>query len=230
MNSAPLVPCSDLEWFWLTVPNDGETPPPPAKPDFHWHAIVLLMSILRRYQHAQGLRWYLGVESSVTMPHQLVPRDVNPGPDVLMAEADDHERRSWNVEEEGSLPLFVLEVVTEDSWTRDTEYKPILYDRMGVREYLIFAPERKDPGSRIFGYRRNAEGQWVAWEAENGELRSEGLGGLRFFVDRSRLRVRDAEGAILPSDEEAAAQEAARADAAEAELRLLKARYGVSEQ
>jgi Uma2 family endonuclease len=171
------------------------------------------------------------------MPRHLVPRDVNPGPDILIAEADDRERRSWDVEQEGSLPLLVLEVATEDSWTPDTEHKPILYDRMGVREYLIFAPKRKDPGPRLFGHHRDAAGKWVAWEAEeNRELRSDMLGGLRFFVDRNRLRVRDAEGSILLSDEEAADQEAARAtreaaraDAAEAELRRLQAQYGISE-
>jgi Uma2 family endonuclease len=231
LNNTPLVPYSDLEWFWLTVPSDGDPPPPPAKPDFHWHAIALLMSILRRYRHAHGLRWYLGVESSVTMPHQLVPRDINPGPDILMAEADDHERRSWNVEQEGSLPLFVLEVVTEDSWAHDTEFKPILYDRMGVREYLIYAPERKDPGPILFGHHRDAQGEWDVWNAEgDGEVRSDVLGGLRFFTDRSRLRVRDADRAVLLSDEEAAEQESARADASEAELRRLKAQYGISDQ
>ncbi|MGH2346454.1 MAG: Uma2 family endonuclease [Chloroflexota bacterium] len=231
MNGTPIIPYSDLEWFLLTVPNDGDPPPPPAKPDFHWHVIMLLVSALRRYQHAHGLDWYLGVESAVTVPHQLSPREVNPGPDVLMAEADDHERCSWNVEEEGALPLFVLEVVTRESWTRDTGYKPVLYDRMGVREYLIFAPEHEEPGPRFFGYHRDAEGKWGAWEAEaDGELRSDVFGGLRFFEDKNRLRVRDVEGRILLSDEEVAAQETARADAAEAELRRLKARYGIAEE
>ncbi len=74
------------------------------------------------------------------------------------------------------------------------------------------------------------------------QLRSEVLGGLRFFVDRSRLRVRDAAGAILLSDEEAAEQEARAAQETarlnriwrqprsgspgrSAELRRLKAKY-----
>ncbi len=115
MKLDPVTPYSDLEWFLLTVPNDGDPPPPPAKPDYHWHIIVLLVSALRRYQHEHRLRWYLGVESAVMVPHQLSPREVNPGPDLLMAETDDHERRSWNVEEEGALPLFVLEVATQES-------------------------------------------------------------------------------------------------------------------
>jgi hypothetical protein len=244
MNSAPIIPYSDLEWLLLTTPDDTEEAPWMTMPDFQWRVIVLLMSILRRYRNEHGLHWYLGAELKVTMPRQIIPRDLDLGPDMLMAEAADRPRRSWNVEEEGGPPLFVLEVVTEESWRRDTVEKPFLYDRMGVIEYAIFAPERKGPGPRLFGHHRNVEGDWVTWEVdEAGALRSDAFGGLLFFVDGGQLRVRDAEGRILLSDEEVAQeaaaharreaaharQETARADAAEAELRRLKAAYGIPE-
>ncbi len=212
VNSAPITPYSDIEWLLLTTPDDTEEAPWMTTPDFQWRVVVLLMSILRRHYRSHGLRWYLAAELKVSMPRQIGRHDLDLGPDMMMAEADDRERRSWRVAEEGAPPLFVLEVVTEESWLRDTEDKPVLYDRMGVREYLIFAPERKSPGPRLFGYHLNPAGEWEAWDAEvDGELRSAVLGGLRFFVDKGRLRVRDVEGHVLLSDEEAAEQEAARA-------------------
>ncbi|MGH2410089.1 MAG: Uma2 family endonuclease, partial [Chloroflexota bacterium] len=174
-------------------------------------------------------------------PRTIIPRDLDLGPDLLMAESDDHERHSWNVSIEGGPPLFVLEVVTKESWHRDTVGKPLLYERMGVREYAIFAPKRTRPGPKLFGYRRDQDGQWVKWvhEAPN-TLRSEALGGLRLFVDGDRLGVLGHDGTILLSDEEAAdaaAAEAARADREsrraeklEAELRELKARYGLTDR
>jgi hypothetical protein len=240
MHRSPVPANSDIEWLLLTTPDDAEEAPWMTTPEFQWRVCVLLMSILERHKRAHRLRWYLIAEMKVTMPRTIIPRDLDLGPDLMMAESDDHERRSWNVAAEGGPPLFVLEVVTEESWHRDTVEKPLLYKRMGVREYAIFAPKRTTPGPRLFGHHRNARGQWVTWtpDAPN-VLRIEALGGLRLFVDGDRLGVLDHDGTVLLSDEEAAdaaAEEAARADREsrraeklEAELRELKARYGLTD-
>ncbi|HEY8285833.1 MAG TPA: Uma2 family endonuclease [Chloroflexota bacterium] len=252
MNRAPVAANSEIEWLLLTTPDDTEEAPWMTTPEFQWRVCTFLLSILERYKRAHDLRWYLIAELKVTMPRGIISRDLDLGPDLLMAESDDHERTSWNVAIEGGPPLFVLEVVTEESRRRDTEEKPLLYERMGVQEYAIFDPKRSRPGSKLFGYRRDEDGQWVAWanEAPN-TLRSKALGELRLFVDGDRVRVLDHEGNVLLSDEEAANQEAARADEeaaradeeaarakeqaaraeeAEAELRRLKARYGIAEE
>lgn len=244
MSSMAVPRCSDIEWLLLTTPDDGEEAPWMTMPDFQWRAIVLLQSILRRYARAHGLRWYLAAELKITMPRLIIPRTLDLGPDLLMAEAEDRERTSWQVAEEGGPPLFVLEVVTEESGNRDTVEKPLLYDRMGVREYAIFAPERKDGGPILFGYHRDAAGSWLPWAPDGrGMLRSEALGKLRLYVEGKRVRVRDARGRRLLSDEEAAAheaaraereaaraeREAARADEAEAKLRRFYELYGHDE-
>ena len=245
MNRAPAPAHSDLEWLLLTTPDDDEEAPWMTMPEFQWRVCALLMSILERYKRAHGLPWYLVAELKITMPRGPIRRDLDLGPDLLMAVSDDHERRSWNVSAEGGPPLFVLEVVTEDSWRRDTEEKPLLYEMIGVREYAIFAPERKTRGPKLFGYRRNARDQWVKWtpDAPN-VLRSEALGGLRLFVDGARLRVLDHEGQVLLSEAEEAEEQRQRAEqetmraeeqqqraeAAEAELRQLRARYGIVDE
>ncbi len=84
-------------------------------------------------------------------------------PDVLMIEGPDRLRTSWSIPDEVGAPQFVLEVTVSSSWHRDTVEKPRIYDGMGVREYALFAPERRDGGPKLFGYRRDELGRWGSW-------------------------------------------------------------------
>jgi Uma2 family endonuclease len=219
---------SDTEWLLLTTPDDTEEAPWMVVPEFQWRVVALLMSILRLYVRRRGLRWHLAAELKITMPRRIIPRSLDLAPDLMVAEADDAPRTSWDVRVEGQVPPFVLEVVTKDSWERDTLEKPLLYDAMGVQEYVIFAPQRKDGGPLLFGYRRDAERRFVPWNTdEQGALHSAVLGALTLYVEEGEwLRLRDAQGQRLPSAEEEAEraeQEAAARQAAEAELERLRA-------
>jgi len=99
-------------------------------------------------------------------------------------------------------------------------HKPSIYDELGVREYAIFAPERKDGGPALYGYRRDERRRWVDWLAdEQGALWSRELGGLGLYVeDRLWLRAVDAQGQRLPTPEEALTLESARRASLEAEV------------
>ncbi len=206
---------SDDELLLLYTPDDTEEAPWMVMPDFQWRVVSLLMSILGLYARRTDQRWYLGAELKVKMPRPAGQRMLDLGPDMMMAEADDAERDSWNVRVEGGSPLFVLEVVTDESRARDMDEKPILYDQMGVREYVIFAPRRKDNGPILLGHRRDATGRFAPWATgADGVLRITSLGGLGLYVEGDRLRVRDLQGRRLPSAEEEAEraeQEAERA-------------------
>jgi Uma2 family endonuclease len=219
---------SDTEWLLLTTPDDTEEAPWMVVPEFQWRVVALLMSVLRLYVRRRGLRWHLAAELKITMPRRIIPRSLDLAPDLMVVEADDAPRTSWDVRVEGQVPPFVLEVVTQDSWERDTVEKPLLYDAMGVQEYVIFAPQRKDGGPLLFGYHRDAEGRFVPWDTdEQGALHSAVLGGLTLYVEEGEwLRLRDAQGQRLPSAEEEAERaerEAAARQAAEAELERLRA-------
>jgi Uma2 family endonuclease len=219
---------SDTEWLLLTTPDDTEEAPWMVVPEFQWRVVALLMSILRLYVRRRGLRWHLAAELKITMPRRIIPRSLDLAPDLMVVAADDAPRTSWDVRVEGRVPPFVLEVVTKDSWERDTVEKPLLYDAMGVQEYVIFAPQRKDGGPLLFGYYHDAEGRFVPWDTdEQGALHSAVLGGLTLYVEEGEwLRLRDAQGQRLPSAEEEAEraeQEAAARQAAEAELERLRA-------
>ena len=221
---------SDTEWLLLTTPDDTEEAPWMVMPETQWRIVALLMSILRLHVRRAGKQWHLGADVKITMPRAIIPRTLDLAPDLMMVEADDAPRTSWNVIREGRVPAFVLEVVTEESWDRDTVEKPLLYEAMGVREYVIFAPQRRDDGPILFGYRRDEENHFAPWKAdERGILWCATLDGLGLYAEQSDgwwLRVRDQRGERLPSAEEVAAradEEAAARRAAEAEVARLRA-------
>ncbi len=195
---------------WLAdIPSDTEEAPWMVMPDYQFWAIHLLVSILRRHRAEQRLRWYIGAELWVSLPRPGLP-NLDVAPDLFVAEGDTRSRTSWNIRAEGQAPRFVLEVVTGASWDRDTQQKRAVYELMGVEEYAIFAPLRADGGPKLFGYHQGVFGQWQVWPREAGGLRSRALGGLQLrVVDAAGtvLRLYDAQGRLLPSDEEAAAAE-----------------------
>ena len=229
---------------WLAdIPSDTEEAPWMSMPDYQLWAIHLLLSILRRYRGLKGLRWYIGAELWITLPRPGLP-DLSVSPDLFMAEADSHGRGSWNIQEERQPPRFVLEIVTAESWDRDTKEKRDIYDFLGVEEYAIFAPLREDGGPKLFGYHRGPFGPWQPWQPVGGALRSRALDGLTLEVsatDKHYLRLRDASGRLLPTPEEAEAEsvrsearmarrvEAARVRAAESIRQAEAARAGEAE-
>ncbi|MGH2387169.1 MAG: Uma2 family endonuclease [Chloroflexota bacterium] len=225
---------------WLAdMPSDTEEAPWMVMPDYQFWAIHLLVSILRRHRAEQRLRWYIGSELWVTLPRPGLA-NLDTAPDLFVAEGDTKSRTSWNIREEGQPPRFVLEVVTGASWERDTRDKRAIYELMGVEEYAVFAPQRKDGGPKLLGYHRGVFGQWQAWPTEAGGLRSRALGGLLLKVVEAEgtvLRLYDARGRLLPSNEEGeeaavrhaeeerqrAEEERQRAEAAEARVASLEA-------
>jgi Uma2 family endonuclease len=142
-------PVTVIDWL-ANMPSDTEEAPWMVMPDYQFWAIHLLVSILRRHRAEQRLRWYIGSELWVSLPRPGLP-NLDTAPDLFVAEGDTHSRTSWDIREEGQAPPFVLEVVTGASWERDTQQKRAIYELMGVEEYAIFAPRRKDGGPKLLG-------------------------------------------------------------------------------
>jgi len=220
---------TDAEVYVLTLQSDTEEAPWMVMTDFQWNVVALLMSILDQHARRQGLGWYLSAELKVTMPLPVgvvLPPVITVGasqtsldaaPDLMMAVAENRERSSWKVADEGP-PQFVLEVVSEESLQRDLVQKPVIYQVMGVQEYAIYAPHRKDGGPPLLGFRRGDEGRFVAWTVDaRGILWSDTLGLGLCRVANDRLRVRDHSGVLLPSLQEEAAATRAQAAAARTE-------------
>jgi hypothetical protein len=145
-------------------------------------------------------------------------------PDILVAPAPIFDRSSYDVDKEGVPPSFVLEVVSPESRTRDLAVKPERYERMGVREFALFAPALPDGRlpmqPQLQGYRRDpSRSEYVRWEADaHGRLYSEVLD-LWLVVREGELRAQRRDGSWVLTPEE----EVERRRAAEAELARLRA-------
>jgi hypothetical protein len=187
--------------------------------------VDLLKPILLLHAQQRRLPWYIASYLKITRPRPVGEGTLEAAPDLLVATAEDRLRTSWSIPTERKAPEFVPEVASGKSWTRDNNEKPLIYDRMGVQEYVLFAPERKD-GPKLSGGRRSVTGEFAEWPVDKaGLLWSQALGGLGLYVEGGLwLRVLDAAGRRLPTPgeliiEERRQAEAARTARAEAERR-----------
>jgi Uma2 family endonuclease len=155
-----------------------------------------------------------------------IPKLSEPSPDVAVIPniRDKHkERESFNVQQEGTRPCLVIEVVSsKDAETRRNDYekKVQIYERVGIPEHLICDPPTRFTKDRLLltGYYLGMDGRYRRIEPdERGFLHSETTD-LLFGIaeDRRTLLVIDAiTGERLLADEEAAqeAKERAREEA-----------------
>jgi Uma2 family endonuclease len=127
--------------------------------------------------------------------------------------------KSYRVHRDGPLPVFVMEITSEDTRVVDLQAKTLHYAAVGVKELLIidFWPDDEGPW-QLLGYRLEESPyyQRIAPDDQGG-LTFETIA-LRFVaVDQERIEVYQAEtGARLLTPEELKAHaeaEAARADA-----------------
>jgi Uma2 family endonuclease len=219
------TPLSALERFLQTVPNDEEDSPWMVMGDLQVRGVDLLKPILIQYARERQLPWYIASYLLITRPRPRGEQTLEAAPDLMVAVAPDWLRPSWSVPAEGKAPEFVVEVSSEKSWRRDSEEKPLIYDGMGVQEYVLFAPERTD-GPKLRGWRREAGGKFVPWGIDDhGLLWSRALGGLGLYVEHGRwLRAVDATGRRLSTPSEVGIAERRRADAERARADAERAR------
>jgi Uma2 family endonuclease len=200
--------------------DDTNESPWMTMPEFQYFVARLFVGILRLHAQRRGLGWHVTGELSVTAP-KPEGGTLTLGPDAFVVEADERMRDSWDVLREGKPPGLVLEIVTKDSIYRDTVQKPEYYQNMGVDEHVIYWPDRKDGGPKLYGYRRGSDGAWGEWAVESdGVLLSGVLGGLGLRMgDHPWLRVVDERGELLPSPEEEAERAEREAKRAEREAK-----------
>jgi len=129
---AVLPQLSDLDLFLLTVPDDAEDAPWMVMADLQVRDVDLLKPILRLHIARNRLPWYLASYLKITRPRPGSTRLLEAAPDLLVVEAEERLRTSWNVISEGKAPQFVLEMTSKSSWDRDRDEKPSIYDGMAA--------------------------------------------------------------------------------------------------
>lgn len=157
-----------------------------------------------------------------------------PAPDLWVVRGHpkpSHKIRSYSVPKQGIPPCFILEVVSTDPELRDADEvdKVKLYERVGVRDYLMAELPCEETGYRLrlLGYRMGPDKRYQPIEPdEQGRLLSEATG-LWFGIspDGEWIDVYDARtGERLHTlAEEVDARKAAEEKAERAEKRIARA-------
>jgi Uma2 family endonuclease len=197
----PLTKAEEDNLFMLMLEDDTEDAPWMSMGDLQFWSASSFAHSLRNYAHERGLSWYVASMLPIEYLWGGSARKHKLAPDVFVAFAPERPHSSYNVEDEGGFPPFVLEVVSPSSTERDREDKRDAYEILGVREYALFTPRVVSP-STLTGFRRNAEGQFELWlPAPGGQLWSDVLG-LLLVVRGALLQAQTADGRLLLTPEQ----------------------------
>jgi Uma2 family endonuclease len=183
----------------------------------------LLRPLLARFLAERGERAFVGADQFIYWQPHAPTKCV--APDVYVLPSVDPARAPgcWKTWETDVVPSFALEIVSDDL-RKDYEEAPRRYEELGVGELVIFDPEGLSSPERVRWqiYRRLGARGFVLVRRTNADrVRSRALRcWLRVVGEGEAQRIRIATG---PRGEELAPTDAERADAAEAELAVLRA-------
>jgi len=189
--------------------SDGQ---PMAETDLHRQIMVNLIEALGRY--FAGQRVY--VSGNILLYYERGNPKAQLSPDVLVSlDLEPHQREIYKVWDEGKMPDLVIEVTSKSTRKKDMRTKKELYERLGVREYLLFDPRSEYLEPRFQVYRREGEAFVAVLVPEVTGYISTVLN-LNFRVVDDELRVAESlEGPLLPTPGETyerAAQQQRRAE------------------
>jgi Uma2 family endonuclease len=208
------------------VADDTEEAPWMVMGDRQYWAAANLASMLHIYTQTHHLPWYVASLLPIRYRRPGEQRRRQEAPDIMVAFVPQRPRDSYDLEQEGIFPAFVLEVLSQSSVARDTDRKRRLYEALGAQEYMLFAPEPGLLEPPLQGYRRSESGRFEPLRPDaQGRLWSEVLG-LWLAAEGDALRAVQPDGQrLLTHEEEAAAraQETAARRRAEEELARLRA-------
>ncbi|AFY42390.1 Uma2 family endonuclease [Nostoc sp. PCC 7107] len=127
--------------------SDGE---PVAESYAHLCVLLATLEVLRQYlagQQAtvlanQFLYYSQGFPKLRVAPDVMVIFNVAPG-----------GRDNYKVWEEGEVPSVIFEMTSAGTKNHDQEFKKILYEQLGVKEYWLFDPKGEWVQGQLQGYR-----------------------------------------------------------------------------
>ena len=189
---------------------------------------ILYAAAALKTQHAGNPGTF--VASDLLMHYRQGDRRASVAPDVFVAfGAGNHERLSYKLWEEPSLPSFVLEVLSGSSADRDMKDKRVLYAQLGIEEFWLFDPFGKSIEDHLLGLTlRGGAYQPIAPLRDRAGYASAVLK-LEFRDESGHLRIRDPHSnqdlkshqeAVEDLQRERDSRQEAEARAAEAEARI----------
>jgi Uma2 family endonuclease len=177
--------------------SDGK---PMGETDLHRDAMVRNIELLK--YHYRGQRVYVsgdllvyyeeGNPKKYVVPDASVVKGIDPGP-----------RRIYRIWIEGKAPDVVIETTSRKTKRVDTQTKPQLYARLGIREYFMLDLEGDYLDPRLQGYRMQG-GQYAPIDVDDeGFLFSRELE-LRLKIEQGELQFyrRDTGERLLTAQEQ----------------------------
>jgi len=201
----------------------------------HFFAIRYLLLVLEWLFESRGQK--VGIVSDINFYQTANKKETPKQPDIavvdgleVVPESEEDPRPSYYVGADGPPPRVVFEIASQDTWQADLEEKPVIYARMGVKEYFVFDPQ---PGlgvwtrewrtkERLVGWRLQADGSYEEQaKDEQGRIWSEELESwllvrgkrLRLYSGERELRVEKAEAEQQRAEGERRNAEAERRNA-----------------
>jgi len=213
----PFPVTDDDDRFMRDLEDDTEDAPWMSMGDLQFWSASGFAYSLHDYVDEQGLDWYVAAMLPILYRWPGVPGTKQLAPDTMVAFVPDHPRTSYDLEEEGLFPPFVLEVISPSSVGRDEVEKRRAYELLGAQEYALFRP-RQGRASTLRGYRRGTGGQFEPWLPDaQGRLWSEVLG-LYLVVQGQLVQAQTRTNQLLPTPgQNAAARRQAEAARGQAE-------------
>ncbi len=188
----------------------------------HADLVHYLMEVLRYLFRGQVCALHENLNFYTTLHGKQKPY----APDLAVLKGVPFQaRRSWRVMQTGHAPEVVFEILSEETWANDLTKKPLIYARMGVKEYFTYDPNEpmvaRGRSRRLFGWKLDHErGEMVALRPnQEGRVWSEELESW-LGADGEYLRLYDRDGHLRLTEAEAEAKRAeAEVEARQAETR-----------
>ncbi|NJM72412.1 MAG: Uma2 family endonuclease [Scytonema sp. RU_4_4] len=207
----------EQEWDDIIFPpGDLYSNEPPLETDLHREQIDLLISLLKWWWRNRQDFYVSGNLTIYFSPNKRKSSDFR-GPDFFVVLGTERKpRKSWVIwEEEGKYPNVIVELLSPSTADTDRGLKKKIYqDTFRTFDYFWFDPETLE-----FAGFHLVEGKYQALEPNSeGWLWSQQLE-LFLGIHQQQLRFFSADGQLIPTPEEAAAE-------AEALLARYRERFG----
>ena len=186
--------------------DDGE---PMETPQHHEQMDILIYSLRAFWKKSR--KYYIG--GNMFLHFDLNRKKKFRGPDFfLVTDADDRQRKSWVVWQEGMrFPDLIIELLSDTTRKTDRGEKKELYQQVfGTSEYYIY-----DPFSCEFEGYRLSGGRYKTVKPDKERKIYSPVTGLWLIVRDELLRWMTEDGYILPTYEELSEKERQRAEQAE---------------
>ncbi|MGK7933506.1 MAG: Uma2 family endonuclease [Microcystaceae cyanobacterium] len=137
----------NLETNIVYPSSDGE---PLAETYTHLYAILTTLEVLRQY---------LAGRQAIVLANQFLyyskgfPK-LRVAPDVMVIfDVIPNGRDNYKIWEEGQVPQVIFEVTSPGTKNQDQDFKKILYEQLGVKEYWLFDPRGEWISEQLRGFR-----------------------------------------------------------------------------